>query len=374
MTINNLFCDSITGITDGWYNQLCESLHLSNNNFQLCQPVAVPANNEDLWAYINLVPPKSLKYNYWFYDQPTFFSQYAEIVNQLQFPESSFEKIIGKVIWLKWNSYLKSLPQPPPENTLPTVWFQWAVIHAPAVANIGRNDLSCQLLIKSGLAALAPYQGPNARTPEFLPSFSDLTATLQASSPVDFLFTSDYGNQDVSNSWVPGNDPNLFGIWTGSGCGFLINKKFAQSAISVSVKFEHFSVVPITPGAWYNSGLLHLALASKSVPPWGSDAGWDKYFGQAGTLNYAIGSVLVADGISITLTCDANFTREEQLLIRSQAELGYWPLYCQQKLPAITNDVSFDPGKMTITCLAGSRNPVILGNNVFRINQYSGGR
>ncbi|THU38288.1 hypothetical protein FAM09_16565 [Niastella caeni] len=373
MTIKNLSCDSFTGIMDAWYNQLCDSLHLSINNFQLSQPVSIPANDEGLCSYFNLVPPKTLKYNHWYYDQPTFFGQYAAIVNQLQFPESSFEKDIGKATYAKWNSYVKGLPQPPPENTLPSVWFQWAVINAPSVANIGRTDLSCQVLIKSGQAALAPYQGLNAKAPDYSPTFSDLTNTLKASPSADFSFDSMNGNPDVSKSWVAGIDPDFFGIWTGSWCGFLINKKFAQSAISISATFDHFSVIPVTPGAWYNSGLLHLALASKSVPPWNSNTGWDTYFGTDGALKYAIGSVLAVDGISLSLTSDADFSSEEQLAIKSQVEMGYWPIYCQQIPSVITNDISFESGRMTIKCQSNPGNPVLLGNNVFRIGQYLGG-
>lgn len=373
MTTNKLSCDRITGIMDAWYNQLCFSLNLSINNFQLFQPVILPQNNEDLWAYINLVPPKTLKYNFWYYNQPDFFNQYAAIVNQLQFPESSFEKDIGESTYAKWNTYLQGLPQPPPDNSLPTVWYQWALLNAPSVANIGRTDLACEVLIKSGLAVLKPYQGPNAKTPDFLPAFSDLNATLQASPSIEFSFTSTNGNPDVSNSWVPANDPNYFGMWTGSWCRFLLSQKFAQSVISISTRIEHFSIVTVTPGSWYNSGLLHLALASKSVPPWNANTSWDKYFGQDGSLNYAIGSILAIDGLSLTLTSDADFTSEEQAMIRSQVAMGYWPLYCLQKSSVITNHVSFDPGKLTINCQSAPGNPVLIGSNVFRIGQYLGG-
>lgn len=373
MTTNNLSCDSFTGITDAWYNQLCNSLNLSASNFQLFQPVIIPENNEALWACINTVPPKTLKFNYWYYDQPAFFSQYKAIADQLQFPESAFEKDIGNTIYAKWNAYLQGLPQPPPENTLPTVWFQWALLNAPSVANIGRTDLAGEVLIKSALSALTPYQGPHAQSPEFLPVLSDLITTLQASPPVEFSFTSVNGDPDVSNAWVPANDPNFFGVWTGSWCGFLLNKKFAQSAISITTRFEHCTNVTVTPGSWYSSGLLHLALASLSVPPWNSNTGWDKYFGQDGSLNYVLGSVLAVDGLSLTLSSDAQFTSEEQAVIKSQVEMGFWPVYCAQKLPVVKNNVSFDSGKMIITCMSEPGNPVIIGGNVFRTGQYLGG-
>jgi hypothetical protein len=364
--------DSVTGITNAWYNQLCSALDLPVSNFQLTLPVGIPASDEALWAYLNLIPPPTLKFNYWYYNQPTFFSQYAAMVDQLQFPDSSFQKNIGKAIYTKWNSYLKSLPQPPPGNTLPTVWFQWAMMNAPAVANIGRSDLSCQLLIKSTQAALAPYQGVNAKLPGFLPSLAGLTTTLQASPATNFSFSTSDANPDVSNSWVPGNDPSFFGIYTGSWCGFLINQKFAQSSITMSVAFEHFAVVTVTPGDWYNSGLLNLALASKSTPPWTSATGWEPYFGDNGSFNYAIGAVLAVDGISLTLTSDAAFTSEEQAIIKSQPGAGYWPLYGGQLSPIITNEISFNSGGMTIKCNTESGHPIIIGNNVVKINQYLG--
>jgi hypothetical protein len=372
MTTQNLSCDAVTGITNAWYNQLCSKLNLPVGNFQLTLPVGIPASDEALWGYLNLIPPPTLKFNYWYYSQPAFFNQYAAIVDQLQVHDSSFQKDIGKAAYAKWNSYLKDLPQPPPVNTLPTVWLQWAMVHAPTVANIGRTNLSCQLLIKSALAPLAAYQGADAKQPGFSPTLASLTTTLQASPAANFSFSISDADPDISNSWAPGNDPSLFGIYTGSWCGFLINQKFAQSSITMSVSFEHFALVTVTPGDWYNSGLLNLAFASRSTPPWASATGWEAYFGANGSFNYAIGAVLAVDGISLTLTSDANFTCEEQAIIKSQAGAGYWPLYGGQLSPIITNEISFDSGIMTFKCNSESGRPILLGNHVVKINQYLG--
>lgn len=364
--------DSVTDITHAWLNQLCSKLNLPPGNFQLIQPIGIPESDTALWAWLNCIPPQTLQYNYWYYNQPTFFSQYAAIVNELQFPDSAFQKDIGKSTYTKWTAYLKGLPLPPPDNTLPTVWFQWAMLNAPAVANIGRSDLSCELLIKSAQTALAPYQGSNAQQPPFSPTLSGLTAALQSSPATNFSFSSTNANPDVSHSWVPGNDPSFFGLYTGSRSGFLMDQKFAGSTINVSVAFEHFAVVPVTPGPWYNSGFLNLALTSKAAPPWPSATGWGNYFGDNGSFNYAIGAVLAVDGISLTLTSDAAFTSEEQAFIKSQLSAGYWPLYGGQVSPTITNAVSFAEDIMTITCNTEPGHPILIGNNVFTINQYLG--
>jgi hypothetical protein len=373
MTSQNLPCEEITAITDAWYNQLAISLNLSVKNFQILQPLAVPKDDASLWEYFNVVPPLTLKYNYWFYKQKTFFSQYAEVINKLAFPESDFKKNIGAGTFAKWNVYLKSLSPAPPPNTLPSVWFKWAMLHAPSVANIGRSDLSAQLLINGGQAALKPYQGAGAKPVDFSPSFSSLKANLAASSSANFSFDSKNDDPNVSSSWVPGYDPNIFGIWTGSWCGFEMNKTFSESTVTIAASFKHFAVVPITPGAWYNSGVFHLALVSESSPPWAIDADWDKYFGENGTLNYVNGSVVAVDGIALTLTSDADFSVEEQYIIKAFVGLGYWPLYCPQQTSSITNTITFENGKMSIELQSEPSNPIIIGNNVLSVRQYLGG-
>ncbi|MCF0072985.1 hypothetical protein LZD49_21070 [Dyadobacter sp. CY261] len=364
--------DAVTALTDAWYNQLAASLNLSIRNFQLLQSPAVPSSDQSLWDCFNVVPPVTLKYNRWYYHQSAFFNQYAAVVNGLSFPESAFMKDIGPDVYLQWTAYLNSITPPPAPNMLPTVWFQWAMLHAPSVANIGRSDLSTQLLISGAQAILDPYEGPDALPADFSPSFSELKNTLRASARTNFSFDSTQGNSDVSNSWVPGEDPNYFGIWTGSSAALRISRKFALSKITISASFDHFAVIPVRPGAWYNSSLLHQAWASQSVPPWTDGSNWATYFGENGTLTHAVGSLLAADGISLTLTSDANFTTEEQAVISVLAVMGDWPVYCPAGSTIISNSIASAPGSLTIRFETAPGNPVILGFNVFNIGNYLG--
>lgn len=372
ITINDTPTEAMTAVTDGWYNQLAASLNLSIRHFQLLQPPVVPASDRGLWDCMNVVPPVTLKYNRWFYQQPTFFSQYAAIVNGLSFPESAFAKDIGADTYVEWQAYLNSLPTPPPPNTLPTVWFQWALVHAPEVANIGRSDLSAQLLINGGKAALQSYEGPDALPVDFSPSLLDLKNTLRSSSGTSFSFDSINDDPDVSNSWVPGDDPNYFGVWTGSSAAFHVSRKFALSKITVSVQFEHFATVAVTPGSWYDSSMLHLAWASQDTPPWIDSAGWQTYFGATGSLTHAVGSLLAADGITVTLTSDADFSEAEQAIIKGLAVMGDWPVYCPITSAVLSNSVTTGPGSLTVRFKSAPGNPVILGFNVFDIRSYVG--
>lgn len=371
-TTHDTQTEAMTAITDGWYNQLIGSLNLSNRHFQLLQPPAVPVNDQGLWDCLNVVPPVTLKFNRWFFQQPTFFSQYAAVVNGLSFPESAFIQDIGADTYLQWKAYLDSLAPPPPPNTLPSVWFQWAMVHAPSVANIGRSDLSTQLLVESAQAVLQPYEGPDAKPADFSPSLSDLKNTLRASSGTSFYFDSANADPDVSDSWVPGDDPNYFGIWTGSSAAFHVSRKFASGKITASVQFDHFATVPVIPGPWYNSSLLHQAWASQSTPPWIDGADWQTYFGTTGSFTHAVGSLLAADGITFTLTSDADFTTAEQAIIKGLAAMGDWPVYCPVSSAVLSNSVTIGPGSLTIRFKSAPGSPVIMGFNVLDIRSYVG--
>lgn len=371
-TIYDTPTETMTAITDGWYNRLVACLSLSNQHFQLLQPPVVPVSDENIRDCVNVVPPVTLKYNRWIYQQPTFFSQYAAIVNGLSFPESAFIQDIGADTYLQWKAYLDGITPPPPANTLPSVWFQWAIVNAPSVANIGRSDLSTQLLISSAQAVLQAYEGPDAKPADFLPSLSDLKNTLNASSGASFSFDSSDDDPDVSNSWVPGDDPNYFGVWTGSSAAFHVSRKFAASKVTVSVQFDHFATITVTPGQWYNSALLHLAWASQSTPPWNDSANWQTYFGPNGSLTHAVGSMIAADGITVTLTSDADFTVPEQAIIKGLANMGDWPVYCPISSAVLSNSITTGPGSLSIRFKSAPGNPVVLGFNVFDIRSYVG--
>ncbi|SDE79830.1 hypothetical protein SAMN04487996_10723 [Dyadobacter soli] len=372
-TIYETPTEAMTAVTDGWYNQLASCLNLSTRHFQLLQPAAVPVSDQSLWDCIDVVPPVTLKYNCWIYQQPTFFGQYAAVVNGLSFPESTFIEDIGRETYVQWEAYLRTVTPPPPANELPSVWFQWAIVNAPSVANIGRSDLSVQLLISSAQAVLEPYEGPNAKPASFSPSFSDLKSILRASPGTSFSFDSNRDDPDVSDSWAPGDDPNYFGIWTGSAAAFNISRKFAASKVTVSAQFDHFANITLTPGEWYSSALLHQAWASKSTPPWIDSADWQKFFGDTGSLTHAIGSVLAADSITLTLTSDADFNLAELAVIKGLAAMGDWPIYCPITSPALSNSISTGPGTLSIRFKSEPGNPVILGFNVFDIRSYVSG-
>lgn len=368
----------MTLLQNRWYNGLLSGLGMSPQTFQILQPAAVIATSDsELWTIQNQVPPFTLTWNSWVYSSSRFFTEYAAVVPQMQFPENTFELDIGASTYQAWQRYLKKMSQPPQQKALPQIFREWALLNAPGVANKGASDLNRMVLIASARDAIRPYQGDNAKPVDFAETVSQLLAVLNQSSPAEFNVDLNTTSADVGDTWTQGLDPCFFGLWTGSWCGRNFNRKFAASLVQVSCRFEHWTILTSTPGAWYNSWLLNLAYSSKTAPPWPDSPKptWDEIFGPGkGSMQRLIASLLVVDEMSVTVTSDATFDVVDQASIRQNSKSGFWPFYCQSEpsTGAVTNTVTFPHDTLKIQTTTSANHPVIIGANVLDIAHYLG--
>ena len=198
---------SMTTLQNRWYNSLCSELGLNRQTFQIIQPSLYLKNDSDLWALQNQIPPFSLTWNQWVYSTSLFFTEYAAVVEQLQFPQSKFESDIGSSNYQNWQNYLNTLSPPPSPNQLPQKFRHWAMINAPSVANKGASDLAQMVLIDSAKDAIKPYQEDNTKPINFAYTFSQLSSLLSQSQPASFMFDSSTTSADIGDTWTQGIDP-----------------------------------------------------------------------------------------------------------------------------------------------------------------------
>ena len=136
-----------TPITNNWHNKLAKSLNIFIDDFLIFQPSVIINNETDLHINLNLIPTEShITSGKLTGNQTDFYTQYMDVIKKLPAYESGFEHHIGSENHTKWKSYLNSLSAKPKINEMPSIWFSWAMIHAPAVANVGRSDLSRQII------------------------------------------------------------------------------------------------------------------------------------------------------------------------------------------------------------------------------------
>ncbi len=356
------------------YNCLAPSLGLGTQNLQLSIPAApIPARNEGLWSYLNVVPPLSLTLNR---AQPTdaFFSQYAAVVAQLVYAPS-LETVIGAPAYAAWAAYLATLHPLPSICEQASLFRTWAFDNGySGVAMQGASNLNGQCIFEGQQRAVLPYQGPHAKPVDYSGTYASLAAAVRSAPAANLSFDSSHSSGDVSGTWAAGAQVGLMGLWAGSDPHGSISQTFASSRIVATGGLSHVLPWIATPGGWYSSSLLNLAYSTAATPPWtaGADPTWDDAFGPAGAMLYAIASLLVGDGLDLRLTSGARFRASAQHIISAHADQGLWPFYMPSGA-AVTNTVLFDKaGHLAIETRCAPGNPFALGAVVLPIARYLG--
>lgn len=357
-----------------WYNRLVEQLDLDRSMFQLAIPLEPKvASDLALWAYLNFIPPISLT-RYRSGIVTSFFDEYASLASQLKFPTDEFRQEIGEDNFAAWTDFLEGQSPQPAAGQLPSLFLQWAITFAPEVAQIGASALSQFVLLHAGHGALSPYLGTEGKPADFLNTYDQLLNTLDHSHGRKLDFDSAGTTGEVSDTWSNGINDIGSGIWAANPPTSRMGRLFARHVVNVSVEFKAYANLPITPGAWYNSGLFQLAYSSQGSQPWSSDANpdWQEFFGPQGSMQYLPASLVAVDGIDATLSSEAHCTPADQDLIARHARDGLWPFYCPDS-DICQNTVSFDQrGSMQLNTRIEPGNPCFLGVNVLNCARYLG--
>jgi len=252
------------------------------------------------------------------------------------------------------------------------VFFRWASIYAPNVANIGQQDLAEAALFYNAQQALLPYMGPGGEPPDFKTTWAQLLATLAASPPLSWTFDSRTTSPDVASTWTGGLDSGFSGPYTGAYAYAPLSRYFGASHVTVTVQFSRFCLLVMPPGAWYNSSILNMAFSRSGTPPWSPNANpdWDDAFGPTGTLPRFLTSLAIADGATVSVTSDARYSQSAQKEMQSNMANGLWPLFFPSSAVA-SNTVTFS-GSMTMQIAAKIGNPFVVGANVLSVASYLG--
>lgn len=371
-------------LQDGWYNGLIQGLGQSQDSFQIIQPAPPIASgtaaNPTFWAYYNNIPPKTLTAQFVASGGNQFYNNYRGLLSALVPSRNIDVKAdIGAENFAAWQAYVQTQPAPS-MNQIPTMFRNWAMFNAPSVANIGSSDYAAILL--DPIATAQNELTLVYTTPQGLPinfdwqlNYADLVNQLASAPSRSFSFDSNTMNTNVSSSWAGSSKSGFFGLWGGSSSTSTLSEQFASSRIQVNASFEHILVLPNTPGAWYYSSAMGLAFANQTGNPWSgqSSINWNNTFGKDGNMQYFAANVIVASGMSITITSNAKYSSLDQQTITSSGSSGFWPFYSGDSGSTSTNRVTFnEEGNMTITTSSIPGVPVVLGVNVLSAGEFVG--
>jgi len=374
---------SFVNIQNGLYNAVAEGLGQNGDSFALVQPAQPILNQQTLWQLFNILPPESLTNNVILSGGNQFFSNYSGTMGALQPGEQiNIEADIGADNYAAWQEYLKSLRPLPPITQISDIFFNWAFINAPAVANIGASDYASILLdpINAAQAALLPYQpGRGAHpTPPLPPDwafgYNDLIQQLQSAPAMSFSVKSDTMATDVTNTWTRGRHSGFFGLWGGSDSSSSQSTHFSESFFELRASFSHVLALSAVPGGWYSSAATGQAFANHGSPPWRPGImQWENAFGPNGNMQRFTVNLLIADTMNVTVTANTAFSAEDQETIRHNSGGGLWPFYTSSGGGGGSSTATFnDSGNITIQINTIPSVPVVIGCNVFPISRYVG--
>lgn len=211
-----------------------------------------------------------------------------------------------------------------------------------------------------------------AEPSEFQGTMDGLVSLLKLSPGVIFEFDSFSTSSDVTDAWADDVDPSIFGLWTGLDSASPVSVRFATSGVTVAGTCGAYAVWVAVPGNWYDSATLNAFFTTTTSPPWPPvGPAWVDFFGEDGRLPRMVGSLLVLDGLHLTVMSGARFSPEDQALVIDHVAEGTWPLFIDDN--GITkNTVRFTDHGMTLTTTVPPGHPFVLGHNVIDTARYLG--
>lgn len=372
-------------LQNGWYNGFSQGMGQSGQSFQIIQPapplVSSSSSNTQLWAYFNNIPPASLTQNYIASGGNQFYNDYRGLMSALTPTRTvNVEQDIGTSTFKAWQKYVSSMAIPPAPNQLPTLFRSWAMIYAPDKANIGASDYAAILLdpvasAQTQLTLVYTDAFGQAKAPEWTLGYDDLVQLLNAAPNRSFNFASASMNSNVSSTWSKGGNSGFFGLWGGSSSSSSVSTKFASSAVTVEVSFDHVFTFVDSPGNWYGSSAMALAYSNKDGNPWSpqSSINWGNTFGSNGNMQRFAANLIVGSGMRATVTSTATYSSSEQTEIHNNSHAGFWPFYSSGGGSSSSNSVSFNQsGAMTLVMTSAPGIPVVLGSNVLSAGEFTG--
>ena len=375
-------------IQNGLYNALAQGLGLNRQTFQIIQPAAplLAGDNRFLWNFFNNIPPRSLTQNYIASGGNQLFSNYIALMGALSpATEVDLEGDIGADNLRAFIDFVKTISPPPPINQYPDIFFGWAFLNAPDVANVGATDWAAILLdpILTGQRAVLPYlptPAPNPTPglpPDWLLGYDQLVAQLQNAPSFSFSLDSSTMNTDVSNTWTGGDHSGVFGLWSGSDSSESISTQFSESNFEFQLSFGNVLQFQTNAGAWYSSSTLNQAIDNPDVdPPWrsaGTLINWGNTFGDDGNMQRVAVSLLVVDTMSVFLDAETQYSTFEQQTIQNNSSAGVWPFYTTNSSGATTTTTTFDDaGGLHVENHGIPGVPVVIGGNVLPIDRFLG--
>jgi len=373
--------------TASWYNFLATALNLDPQTFQLVQAsMPLGATSVPLFQMADSIPPNSVNFYFDSSQWNRFSSDYQQMLEALLDPTSNqLQQILGDQ-YAAWNTYKINFftQNPTTTKTVAQVFDTWANTLSPlppntisqAEAVLASQGISPLLTARQNFANQAYYlQGQ----PMYNQAIADIQAAIVRGESATINFNSATSSSDVSHTWAEGGLGGLFDFFEGEGGAEYeaINQKASAANVLITGTISKMVSVPIGPGAWFTPGVFNNAYQNKDnnyVWDPASQTTWETCFGSNGSMQRVIGSLVVIDGVDITITSQASYSSSDYTSIKTEAEVGFWPFFFAEEDSTVTHTVTLNnDASLSVRIQSNIGNPKILGVNVLSAATAFGG-
>jgi len=372
--------EAMNELQNKWYNAVVKALGLDVNSFQFFQAQRpLGATSDELWTLFDSVPPLSLTNTQVISGHNSFFGNYEAIVLTI-LPQGGrqFEEIMGDDM-AAWDEYRKSLKpgDVSAAGGLLATFKSWADLNlSPSKATKAYAAFK-QLqngIVPQAIDAVLDDANLFEGGPTFKETIDALRGALDHGRDYSVHFDSATESGDVKHTWAKGEIGGAYEFFTGkAGASWdKLSEKASKAQVTIEGTIHKVVSMSINPGPWYMSAALNLAYkhSDNTVWPAGQSPTWDDLFSQQGSLQRLAIEIVAFDGLDITMTSSAAYSKTEQEEIKANAEIGYWPFFKASGEGGSFSKTTFnDAGEMTVTTSVPRGNPAILGVNVLSIGQ-----
>jgi len=373
-------------LTLQWYNTLVAGLNLTSDDFQLYQgSTSIGTMSDWLWTILDAIPPESLN-NYYDPSQSNLFTQgYQSVIAQLKsITDTSFQYCMGDYYSI-WNSYLKTAIIPNgfyTDKKIMTDFFEtWATENAPSQVKCANTLVDSFFNDYVTIANTMYASAVNSKIGlAYNISIEEVNQLLQQSKGASFSSTSTDISMRKKVAWTTKIDTqniDFFSIGTSlKSRQSSLSQRLTSNTIHVEATFDAITTVEGLPLAektslsslqkflpWYNNQAFARAYDTKDNTVWKNGVpSWDTTFGATGNIQRDTYALVIADGINLKITSEANFSKIETDILNEVITEGNWPFYIPnngviQKNLAATNT----SGNMEITTVSKKGNPQLIG-------------
>ncbi|MDR9403547.1 MAG: hypothetical protein RI580_08915 [Halothece sp. Uz-M2-17] len=375
--------EAMKTLTQQWYNAITTQLNLSRNQFQIVQGnISLGATSQQLWSLMDSIPPYSITHNWTPGGINTFSSQYGTLISRLKDPSfGQFQRDMGDY-FTAWQTYLVANPptDPTPQGLIKHFsGWAYANIPDPSTASTVISEYAAAMngpIAQANEAYLAA--GGQTGIKAYTQSIEDVDTAAVSAPSGSVTLDSETSSSDVSQTWAKGATFGFYDVFFGEGDASYeqTTTVVTDAGLDITIKFDHVATIPIVPLSqgtkvagpttyqpWYVPAALTVGYSNNNNDTWQiGSPDWNTFFGTNGTLPRVATSLIVVNGINITLTSKKAVSMSSQAEVKAAFEAGFFPFFGIDGKGGWSNSMIFNDNGTIVahsTCSLG--NPQILG-------------